>query len=153
MRAVVAALMSQLVLSTGVAAQLPDFSGRWVAISPGYAGQEIRITQAKGVLKVTSGLDRATETVTYNLDGTPRREPAGPAEERWSTAAWKNAILLLTDTRLTRTSETRIEHTLSFDSSRRLILGITKITLDAKRDPSSPPSPQRKTVIVLNKKR
>ena len=147
-------LVAALAFAAGAAAQpTPDFSGRWLALSPGYTGREVRITQARGTLKVTSALDGAAETVTYNLDGTPRREPSAPTEERWSTAAWKNDMLLLTHTRLTRTSESRTEHTLSFDSSRRLILGIGKIELDANRDPAAPaPPPQRKTVIVLKKR-
>ena len=151
-RGLIVALIAAAFCATTWAQKPPDYSGRWVAISPGYAGQEIRITQAKGTLKVISSLDRVTETVNYNLDGTPRREPSSPAEERWSTAAWKGATLVLTDTRLTRTSETRTEHTLSFDSTRRLIVGITKTQLDANRDPSAQPAPQRKTVIVLTKK-
>ena len=146
--------MGLVVLSQGVPAQKqPDFSGRWVAISPGYTGREVRIAQARGTLKVTNALDRRTESVTYNLDGTPRREPAGPAEERWSTATWKNQTLLLTDTRVTRTSEERTEQTLSFDTTRRLIFGITRTRSNTTRDPSAPaPVPQRKTVIVLKKR-
>jgi hypothetical protein len=152
--ACVGTLLAVILFAGGASAQrTPDFSGRWIAISPGYSGREIRITRARGTLKVTNALDRGTESVTYNLDGTPRREPSGPAEERWSTAAWKGGTLLLTNTRLTRTSETRTEQTLSFDSTGRLILGTTKIQLDANRDSSAPPPvPQRKTVIVLKKR-
>jgi hypothetical protein len=154
MRSIVAAtLITLAVLPAALTAQNPNFSGRWVAISPGYAGREMRITQARGTLKVTHTLERGTETVTYNLDGTPRREPSDPTEERWSTAAWKNGTLLLTQTRLTRTTEARTEHTLSFDTTRRLILGIAKMQLDSIRDPAAPPPvPQRKTVIVLKKR-
>ena len=146
--------MSLVVLSHPAGAQKrPDFSGRWLAISPGYTGRELRITQTRGTLKVTSTLDGRSESVTYNVDGTPRREPAGPAEERWSTASWKNGTLLLTSTRLTRTSELRVEQTLSFDTSGRLILGLTRTQFDANRDPSVPPPvPERKTVIVLKKR-
>jgi len=153
MRSIVAAALISLAVFSGGAAQNPSFAGRWVAISPGYSGREMRITQVRGTLTVAHTLERGTETVTYNLDGTPRREPSGPSEERWSTAAWKNGTLLLTHTRLTRTSESRTEHSLSFDSSRRLILGIAKMYLDASRDPGAPPPPpQRKTVIVLKKR-
>jgi len=153
MRLLAAITLVGMTLPAAVAAQNPNFAGRWVAISPGYVGREVRITQARGTLTVAHTLERGTETVTYNLDGTPRREPSGPSEERWSTAAWKNGTLLLTHTRLTRTSESRTEHSLSFDSSRRLILGIAKMHLDASRDPGAPPPPpQRKTVIVLKKR-
>ena len=146
--------MSLVVLAPAVGAQKrPDFSGRWVAISPGYTGREVRIQQARGTLKVTNTLDQRREIVTYNLDGTPRREPSSAAEERWSAAAWKNGTLVLTETRLTRTTERRTEQTLSFDTSRRLILGVTRTQMDVNRDPSAPPPvPERKTVIVLRKR-
>lgn len=154
MRSVIAAtLMSLAFLSSGLAAQKPDFSGRWIAISPGYMGKEVRITRTRTTLKVTQTLNRRSESTTYNLDGSPRREPADPAEERWSTASWKNGMLVLTDTRLTRTSEVRIAQTLSFDSTGRLILGVTRTQLGVDRDPSAlPPAPQSKTVIVLKKR-
>jgi hypothetical protein len=154
MRSIVAASLMSLALTAAPTAQNPSFAGRWVAISPGYTGRELRITEARGTLKVTHTLDLGTETVTYNLDGTPRRDPSDPTEERWSSAAWKNnGTLLLTRTRLTRASETRTEFSLSFDSSHRLILGISKMQVDADRDPAAPPPPpQRKTVIVLKKR-
>jgi hypothetical protein len=130
----------------------PDFTGRWSAVSPGYEGREVRIAQAKGTLRITNGLERTPESVTYNLDGSPRREPGRPGEERWATLAWKQDTLVLLDTRMTRTSEVRTEHTLSFDTSRRLILGITRTELAAAGDGTvAAPSPQRKTVIVLQK--
>lgn len=154
MRSIVAAsLISLAVFTATPTAQNPDFAGTWVAISPGYTGRELRITQARGTLKLTHTLDRGTETVTYNLDGSPRREPSDPTEERWSNAEWKNGTLVLTRTRLTRASESRTEYSLSFDSTRRLILGISNMQLDANRDPDAPPPPpQRKTVIVLKKR-
>lgn len=146
--------MSLLVLAPAAGAQKrPDFTGRWVAISPGYTGQELRIQQARGTLKVTHAFHQRGESVTYNLDGTPRREPSGPAEERWSTAAWKNGTLVLTETRLTRTTEQRTEQTLSFDSSRRLIFGVTRTQRAVNPDPAAPaPVPERKTVIVLRRR-
>jgi hypothetical protein len=154
MRAIAAAaLMSLAIVATDVAAQRPDFSGRWVPAGPTQKGQQLRIVQNKGTLRVTSELDGTAETVTYNLDGTPRREPSVPSEERWSTAAWRNGTLVLTDTRMTRTSERRTEYTLSFDSAQRLILGRTTMQVNADRDPAAPLAPQRKTVIVLNKRR
>ena len=137
----------------GSAQRMPDFSGRWVAVSPGYTGREIRITQARGTLTLTNALERPSESTTYNLDGTPRRQPSRPAEEHWSAAEWKKGTLLLTDTRLTRTSELRTERTLSFDTSQRLILGMTRTQFDRNRDPSAPqPVPERKTVIVFKKR-
>ena len=91
----VVAFVTLGLFSAGVAAQrMPDFSGRWIAVSPGYTGHEIRIAQTRATLKVTAVRDK--RTVTYNLDGTPRREPADPAEERWTTASWKNGTLALT---------------------------------------------------------
>lgn len=150
-----ATLICLLLFTAGAAGQtMPDFSGRWVVISPGYTRQEVRITRTRTSLKVTQTLDRRTETVTYNLDGTPRREPsAGPAEERWSSAAWQNGSLVLTHTRLSETSEVRTTRALSFDSTGRLILGITRTRRDLRRPPSTPSeSPQSKTVIVLKKR-
>lgn len=155
MRSVITAtLMSLALLSSGLAAQKADFSGRWISISPGYTGQEVRITRTRTTLKVTQTLNRRTESVTYNLDGTPRREPAAaPAEEHWSVAAWLNAALVLTDTRLTETTELRTTQTLSLDSAGRLILGITRTRRDLRRQPSTPSEPpQSKTVIVLKKR-
>ena len=148
----VVTLVTLVLFWGGAAAQrMPDFSGRWIAVSPGYTGHEIRIAQTRSTLKVTSVRDK--RTVTYNLDGTPRREPADPAEERWTTASWKNGTLVLTDTRLTRISEIRMVEALSFDSTGRLILGVTRTQLDANRDPSVPlPAPQSKTVLVLKKR-
>ena len=146
-------VLLSLAIPSQPATRKPDFTGRWTAVSPGYEGREMRITEAKGTLRVTSGLDRTQESVTYNLDGSPRREPGRPGEERWATAAWKNDTLVLLDTRMTRTSEMRTEHTLSFDSSRRLILGITRTELTGGRGdaPAATATPQRKTVIVLTK--
>ena len=140
-----------LIATADVASQIPDFSGRWITASPGDTGREVRITQAKGVLKVTSTLDRGNETVSYNHHGTPRREAAGAGEERWTSAAWKNGQLFLTDTVITRTLETRIEHALSLDSAGRLILGTTRTRASANNDASVAPAPERKTVIVLQK--
>ena len=150
-------LLVVLLLSLAVPGQAttrkPDFTGRWTALSPGYEGREIRIAEVKGTLRVTNALERTPQSVTYNLDGSPRREAAGPGEERWATLSWKNSnTLVLLDTRMTRTAEVRTEHTLSFDTSRRLILGIARTELAGGRDASAAaPSPQRKTVIVLRK--
>lgn len=144
-----------LLLTAGAAGQkMPDFSGRWVAISPGYTGQEVRITRTGTTLRVTQTLNRRPESSMYNLDGTPRREPAGgPAEEHWSTAAWQNGSLVLTDTLLTETSEVRTTQSLSLDSTGRLILGTTRMRRDLRRPPSAPSEPpQSKTVIVLTKR-
>lgn len=147
-------VLLSLVIPNQATTRKPDFTGRWTALSPGYEGREVRITQAKGTLRVTNALERNPESVTYNLDGSPRREPGGPGEERWATLAWKNDTLVLLDTRMTRTSELRTEHTLSFDTSRRLILGIARTELSGGRDASATASsPQRKTVIVLRKRR
>lgn len=147
-------LVLTLLIAAGSAQRLPDFSGHWAAVSPGFTGFELQITQTPATLKMMKASGPNRGSVTYNLDGTARREPAQPSEEHWSVAAWKNATLLLTETRLTRTSEIRLEHTLSFDSAGRLILGLTTMQLDASRDPASPlPAPRSKTVIVLKKRR
>ena len=152
MRLVTAILLS-LSSSFSPAAENPDFSGRWLAISPGYAGREMRITTTRTTLNVTHTLNRVRETVIYNLDGSPRRERLGPDEERWSNAAWKNGTLVLTETRLTLTQEARTEQALSYDLTRRLIVGISRSQLDRNRDPAAPlPAPRSKTVIVLKKR-
>lgn len=145
-------LATLVLLGSGTAGQrMPDFSGRWIAVSSGYAGQDTRIVQTRTTLKFTSGRDK--HSVTYNLDGTPRREPAAAGEERWTSASWKNGTLSLTDTRLTSTSEVRTVQTLSLDSTGRLVLGITRTQLDANRDSAIPlPAPQSKTVLVLKKR-
>jgi hypothetical protein len=146
-----------LVFSLAAAAsaqRIPDFSGRWIAVGPGFEGFALQITQTRDTLKLTKASGPNKGSVTYNLNGTARREPARPSEEHWSSAAWRNGTLMLTETRLTRTSEIRVEHTLSFDSTGRLILGLTSMQLDAGRDPSAPlPAPRSKTVIVFKKRR
>ena len=40
-----------LAFTAAPTAQNPNFAGRWVAISPGYTGREVRITEARGTLK------------------------------------------------------------------------------------------------------
>lgn len=142
-------------LAAAVPAQrIPDFSGRWTAVGPGFEGFALQITQTRDTLKLTKASGPNKGSVTYNLNGTARREPARPSEEHWSSAAWRNGALLLTETRLTPTAELRIEHSLSFDSTGRLILGLTSTQLDAGRDPSAPlPVPRSKTVIVFKKRR
>jgi hypothetical protein len=153
MTVAVIALLSLFTVPQTIRAPAPDFTGRWIAISPGYEGREVRIARTRTTLTVTQTFNRRSETAVYNLVGTPRRESRGPDEERWLTAAWNGAALRLTDTLLTRTAEERVEQTLSLDTARRLIIGINRSRLNANRDPSAPlPPPQSKTVIVLKKR-
>ena len=153
MRAAVVSLLLLMSFAPAAVAQTPDFSGRWGAISPGYEGRELRLTRSRATLTVTHNLNRRNETVVYNLDGTPRRTRLSPDEEQWTTAAWNNGTLTLAETRLTRTTEQRTEQTLSFDTSRRLIVGINRSRRNTSADPATPsPPPQSKTVIVLKKR-
>ena len=152
MRLVIVTLLSLLSFAPSAAAQNPDYSGRWVAISPGFEGREVRITKTRTTLKVIDTLNGRAETVVYNLDGTPRREQIAPGEEHWSVAAWNDGTLTLTSTRLSRSIEQRTDQTLSFDTARRLILSVNRARLDTNRDSSAALPVPSKTVIVLKKR-
>lgn len=74
----------------------PDFSGRWMAISPSErAGHELTIAQDTHTLTIRHDSDELPESFTYKLEGTTSRAfttEQGPADSvaksRWNDRVW-----------------------------------------------------------------
>src|SRR5688572_4547821 len=81
----------------------PDFSGTWVAISPGDEGLEQTLTQTTKTLEVRRGSlgGQKGRRVVYNLDGSESRNQhdlQGHLIVTVSRANWKGEQLSLTST-------------------------------------------------------
>jgi hypothetical protein len=96
-------LAAALVLSAGASAQAPqkpNFSGRWVIVSPPEgAGQEQVVVQDDKKLSIQYPSRSADHNRTYQLDGVERREPMpSPGQEIvvMSRAAWDGDRIVIT---------------------------------------------------------
>jgi hypothetical protein len=109
-------------LSGSPAAQaVPDFSGRWVAVSPGSAaGQVLVITQDEASIKLEPGV-LADFTPAYPLSGEAAVSLLHSSLRVASSAHWRDGRLLLVDAPRDPAA-LRHERTLALDSEGRLIL-------------------------------
>jgi hypothetical protein len=119
---------------------VPDFTGRWVAVEPAsIAGHELRITQDASAITLEQTRLRSRQTYddsgrprgeakgereksSYRLDGQPTisNRGAGDAQQVRSTLRWKNDGLLLIDTY--PATHLKFERTLRFAARDRLVL-------------------------------
>ena len=129
-------LLAALLVATPLSSQTqkrPDFSGTWVAISPGDEGQAT-IKQSATMLEISLHLGGGPERrLVYYLDGSESRnqhEVDGRTIVTVSRASWKGEQLSLTSsTTLPDGGKTDTVDTWSFDGKGNLVIqGAEKMT-------------------------
>jgi len=134
--------------ATATAQSKPDFSGRWVYVSPeAAAGQEQTITQTETTLTTGHASEGGGHHATYRLDGTESRNVmASHGQEivSVSKATWDGERLVIS-TSTTYPDGRRLEskHVWSLDAQQRLVIDSTE-TIAAR--------PARTSRAVLTRK-
>jgi hypothetical protein len=130
--------------------QKPNFSGRWVVVSPKEgAGKEQIVTQDDKTLTTERGSGRGGPKMTYQLDGVQRRL-ALPAQGADITilakASWVAGRIVITSDESYPTGQ-RIHHTdtWSLDAQGQLIIDSTET------GPNGAPGPTMKIVYTKKK--
>lgn len=97
----------------------PDFSGKWmldqemsVIGGRGTAAAELTITQDATTLTVTRATNSGAQSVTYKLDGSEAKNPAGSGEAVYRSK-WEGGKLVTTITTPTRTGQSTRTETFS----------------------------------------
>ena len=120
----------------------PDFSGTWVAISPGDEGVEQTVSQTTKTLEVRPGSqgEQKGRRVVYNLDGSESRNQQdlqGHLIVTFSRASWKGEQLSITSsTTFPDGSKSESVETWSLDAKGLLVIeGAERMTgADGKPD-------------------
>ncbi len=123
-------LLTALLFATPISNQAqkrPDFSGTWVAISPGDEGFEQTVKQTAKTLEVRSGSEgREGHRVVYNLDGSESRNQhdlQGHLIVTVSRASWKGEqFTLMHSTTFPDGSKSESVDTWSLDAKGRLVI-------------------------------
>jgi hypothetical protein len=127
----------------------PNFSGRWVIVSPEKgAGQEQIVTQDARTLTTEHPSEGGSHKMTYQLDGVEHRNaiPSHGAEiVMMSTAAWDgDRIVISTRTAYPNGMKTSLKEVWSLDAQGRLVIDSTE---------SGPTGPGPAMKIILSKKK
>jgi len=109
------------------AQKTPDFSGTWVAISPGDGGFEATVIQTAKTLEVRDGSEGGqTRRVVYNLDGSESRNQhdlQGHLIVTVSRASWKGEQFTITSsTTFPDGSKSESVDTWSLDAKGHLVI-------------------------------
>lgn len=110
--AILMGVAAMVLLTAGVYAQAPNFSGKWTCTdcpAPGGGGRgggmgaglgpEFTATQDATTLKIDRAMGEMTMSATYKLDGSESKNMAmgrGGQTEQISKAAWQGAKLVIT---------------------------------------------------------
>jgi hypothetical protein len=117
----------------------PDFSGTWVAISPGDDGFEQTVNQTTKTLEVRGG-PQGGQKVVFNLDGSESRNQhdlQGHVIVRVSRASWKGEQLTITSsTTFPDGSKSESVDTWSLDAKGLLVIEGTERMSGADGTPS-----------------
>ena len=130
-RAVFAAVVAfALAVSVTFAQKKPDFSGRWVTISPAdAAGQEQSYKQDAATLTTSHGAEGPDHVFTYDLSGKETRRTMtshGETITTLSTATWDGERLVITE-KTTDADGRQLDQkqTLSLDQQGQLVIDLT----------------------------
>lgn len=127
-----ACLIGVLCLATGaLTEQRPNFSGRWVIVSPPQgAGQEQVITHDDKTLSTAHASEGTGRSMIHQLDGIERRNAIamrGQEIVMLSKAAWDgNTVVITTATSYPNGMKTQAKETWSIDTEGRLIVDFTE---------------------------
>jgi len=124
-----ARVLTTAIVLTAVAGaqQKPDFSGRWVVVSPPEgAGHEQVVTQDAKTLTAELLSEGGSHKMTYQLDGLEHRNTMtfrGAEIVMMSTASWDgNRIVINTRTVYTNGMKTSAKEVWSMDAQGRLVV-------------------------------
>jgi hypothetical protein len=126
-----------VLLTVGVYAQKPNFSGKWVREAPaggggggggrgggGGFGAENTITQTDKTLTIEymgGGQNPAPMKLVFNLDGSESKNPGGRGGEQVSKATWDGAKIVIT----TATPNGEIKRVISMEGANMVIESTT----------------------------
>lgn len=130
-RAHVVAFAMASFVAAAAASQKPDFSGRWVVVSPPEgAGQEMLVKHDERSLSMTRGAEGKGRTITYQLNGVEARSVMpmrGQEIVILAKAQWDNGtIVIATTTAYPNKITTVSRETWSIDREGRLIIDFTE---------------------------
>ncbi len=143
-----AALLTGLPLLPVLAAQKPDFSGTWVAVSPQEAaGSEETITQNATTLTREHASSGAGHSSRFTLDGSPTRRSVrshGQEIVTISRASWDDTRLVINESTTYPDGRVRKQRSIiSLDADGQLLVDIEEMVDD---------KPSRKVQTVLKRK-
>lgn len=114
-------------VAAAAAQQRPDFSGRWVVVSPAEgAGQEQRVEQTETTLTLSHGAEGDDHRMAYRLDGSESRNVItshGSDLVTLSRCTWKGGALTIQSS-TTYPDGRRLEQTMvwSLDEKGQLVI-------------------------------
>lgn len=143
-----AALVTGLSCLQVLAAQKPDFSGTWVAVSPqDVAGSEETITQDATTLTRGAPSTGGSQGTRYTLDGSPTRSvirSRGQEVVTISRASWDQNRLVINESTTYPDGRVRKQRSiLSLDADSHLVIEVEE-TMDGK--------PSRKAQMVMKRR-
>jgi hypothetical protein len=138
MRAVLLAGVCLAVVTEGQVR--PDFSGRWMPVSPpeiaGDARQAVTITQTATTLTMSHPSEGGSHSITYNLDGSERRTTLDVHGriDIVASAKWEGARLVLREVRSGTHDEksTDVRYVMWLDDQGQLVFDLTEPAPDGK---------------------
>jgi hypothetical protein len=121
-----------LAAASSLAQQKPDFSGRWVLVSPKQgAGHTQVVKQTASTLSVGHEMRDAAHTAEYKLDGSESRNVLtshGSDIVTISKAVWEGERLVVTSTTTYPTGRRLDQKQLwSMDADNRLVIEVTEV--------------------------
>ena len=131
-RATATAFCLFLASASGLAQPKPDFSGRWVLVSPAQgAGHEQVVKQTAATLSVGHEAKSGGHEAVYKLDGTESRnvlKSHGSEIVTMSKAEWEGERLVISST-TTYPAGRRLDQRQfwSMDSDKRLVIEVTEV--------------------------
>lgn len=118
--------MAVLLTTAASAQQKPNFSGRWVIVSPAEgAGREQIVTQDDKTLSVEQVSATGGRKMTYPLDGIERRQAIasrGADITIMSRAAWDGDRIVITTNTVYPGMKTQAKDVWSLDAQGRLVI-------------------------------
>lgn len=132
MRTLTRIVLGVAALSVGASAQQkPNFSGRWIAVSPAKAaGQEHIVKHDDKSLSTEHASEGGGHRLVYQLDGVERRIAISASASditMLATAAWDgNRVVITTNTSYPNGMKTRSKETWSIDAQGRLVIDFTE---------------------------